>query len=39
MDGSGLVTEVLVNHTPYETRVAILEGGVILAWSAPVFCM
>ena len=29
MDGSGLVTEVLVNHTPYETRVAILEGGVL----------
>ena len=29
MDGSGLGTEVLVNHTPYETRVAILEGGVL----------
>ena len=29
MDGSSLVTEVLVNHTPYETRVAILEGGVL----------
>lgn len=29
MDGSGLGTEVLVNHTPYETRVALLEDGVL----------
>ena len=29
MEPLNLHTEIFVNHTPYETRVAIMEGGVV----------